>query len=215
MHRSKTPLADKLHVQVDFEVWGREKVRHAGAGATAHIQNTLDLLLFGAMGTNFFVAKGVICKLDTCVWCVIASNVITWWPSSECSWGGNILQALSMVSNDLAENFVQADGDFPIRVVGLEFAQIGDVANVVTLAVFLDILPIHFLAGQAFQFGNGFEHGDAVCPATAEVVDLAATRIRGELLDGSDDIVTMNVVTNLLALIAEDRVRATGNGHFH
>ena len=217
MHPGKVPLTNELHVQVDSEVVGRGKVRRVGAQATAHIQNTPEPIhvVVRGNGNEFHFAMGAIHKLYTGGKRLIASNVITWWPSSECSSGGIILQALSVVGDDLAENFVQADGDFPIRVVGLEFAEIGDVADVVALAIFLAILPIHFFAGHAFEFGNGFEHGDAVFSTAAEVVDLAAVRIRCELLDGSDDIVTMNVVANLLALVAEDRVLATGNGHFH
>jgi len=60
MHRSKTPLTDKLHVQVDSEVAGQGKVRRAGARVTAHIQNTLDPIhvVVRGNGNEFLFRKG-------------------------------------------------------------------------------------------------------------------------------------------------------------
>ena len=49
--------------------------------------------------------------------------------------------ALSMVGNELAKNLVEADRDFPVGIVRLEFGKVRDVADVIALAVFLHIFP--------------------------------------------------------------------------
>ena len=73
----------------------------------------------------------------------------------------------------------------------------------------------NFLPGHLLDFGDGFEHGDAVLAAAAEVVDLAAAGIGGELLDRAHNVMTMNIVADLLALVAENGISAAGNGHLH
>src|SRR5208283_757942 len=120
-----------------------------------------------------------------------------------------------LTGDDLAEDFVEGDGDTPVGIVGLELGEVGDVADVIADAVLIYIFPIKFFAGHLLDFGDGFKNGNTVFAAPAEVVDLAGAGIGSELLDGPDDIVTVDVVAHLFTLIAEDRIRATGNGHFH
>jgi len=115
---------------------------------------------------------------------------------------------VGVVGDDLAENFVEADGDGPVGIVGFEFGEIGDVTDVVAFAILVDILPIELFAGNLLDFGDGFEHGDAVLSPTTHVVDLAGPRISGKFFDGADDVVAVNVVADLLRLVTEDGVGA-------
>src|SRR5208283_554498 len=122
--------------------------------------------------------------------------------------GGGFFSSARLAGDDLAENLVEGDGDTPVGVVGLELGEVGDVADVVADAVLVDILPVHCFAGHFCDLGDGFEDGNAVFAAAAEVVDLAGARIGGKLFDGADDIVAVDVVAHLLALVADDRIRA-------
>src|SRR5208283_3433704 len=88
-----------------------------------------------------------------------------------------------LTGDDLAEDFVEGDGDTPVGIVGLELGEVGDVADVIADAVLIHILPVHFLAGHFCDLGDGFEDGNAVFAAAAEVVDLAGARIGGKLFD--------------------------------
>ena len=83
-----------------------------------------------------------------------------------------------MIGDDLTEDFVEADGDVPVGVVGFELGQVGDVADVVVNPVLADVLPVHFFAGHLLDLGDSFEHGDAVFAAAAEVVDFAGSEER-------------------------------------
>jgi len=56
----------------------------------------------------------------------------------------------------------------------------------VALAVFIDVVPVQFFAGHLFNFGDGFEHGNAVRAASTKVIDFAGrdspqTRLLHEL----------------------------------
>ena len=44
-------------------------------------------------------------------------------------------EPFSVVSDDLTENLVEADGDLPVGVMGLKLGQIGYVADVITNAI--------------------------------------------------------------------------------
>ena len=90
--------------------------------------------------------------------------------------------------------------------MGLEFREIGDVADVVADAVLVDVAPVQFLAGELLSAVDGFDHGDAVLAAATHVVHLPGAGTSGELFDGANDVVAVNVVTDLLALVTEDRV---------
>ena len=99
--------------------------------------------------------------------------------------------------------------------MGFEFAEIGDVADVIAFAIFIHVSPIEFFPGELLDFGNGFEHGDAIFAAATHVVDLAGAGIRGEGFDGSYYIVAVNVVADLLSLVTEDGIFQAVEGGFH
>ena len=111
-----------------------------------------------------------------------------------------------MAGGDFFKNVVEVAGDFPVGVMGLEFREVGDVADVVADAVFLDVAPVELFPRELLRAVDGFDHGDAVLAAATHVVDLPGAGTSGELFDGANDIVAVNVVTDLLALVTEDRV---------
>lgn len=88
--------------------------------------------------------------------------------------------------------------------------EVADVADVVAFAVFVDVFPAHGFAGEGCDFVEGFEDGDAVGPAPADVVDLSAAWVFEEGVHEADDVEAVDVVADLFALVAEDVVLAFG-----
>ncbi len=77
----------------------------------------------------------------------------------------------------------------------------------VALAVLIDVFVVHLLAGQLLDAVERFEDRTRILPPTAEVVDLAAAGVPVDRLDGARDVVAVDVVADLLALVSEDSVR--------
>src|SRR5215470_7806905 len=96
-----------------------------------------------------------------------------------------------------------------------EFGEIGDVADVVALASLFDVTPVQFLPGELLAAIDGFHHRYAVFAPTAHVVNLARPRIGGELLDGANHVVTMDVVANLFALVPKNGIFRAADRAFH
>ncbi len=88
-----------------------------------------------------------------------------------------------------------------------EFGEIRNVADVVALAVFIDVVPVQFFAGHLFNFSDGFEHGNAVRAASAKVIDFARPRVHGKLFYSANYVVTVNIVAHLFTLVAKYRIR--------
>jgi hypothetical protein len=59
-----------------------------------------------------------------------------------------------------------------------------------------------------FEASRRLEQGDAVLPAASQVVDGGEPRVLVERHHCGTDVVGVDVVPNLLALVAEDSVRA-------
>ena len=111
-----------------------------------------------------------------------------------------------LCSNDLFENGIEGAGDAPVRVVRAELGQVGDVADVIAFAGFIYVTIVEFPPGPAFDTINGLEHGNAVFAAAAHIVDLAGAGISCKLLHRPHDIVTVNIVANLFALVAKNGI---------
>jgi hypothetical protein len=58
-------------------------------------------------------------------------------------------------------------------MVRLEFPDVADPPDVVTLSIVTAILPVHFPPGDLLAHGNGLKHGAIGKPAAANVVDLS------------------------------------------
>src|SRR5262252_1040601 len=97
----------------------------------------------------------------------------------------------------------------------LEFSQVRDVANVISLSRFLNITPRQFLAAHLLDALDGFQHRNAVLASAAEVVDLAGPRIRGKFLDCPNHVVAVDVVAHLFAFVAKNGIRAAAERHLY
>jgi len=120
--------------------------------------------------------------------------------------GASASGAEGLAGGDFFKNVIEVVGDFPVGVMGLEFGEIGDVADVVADAVLLDIVPVEFLARELFGAFDGFDHGDTVSAAATHVVDLPGAGTSGKLFDSANYVVAVNVVADLFSFVAEDGV---------
>ncbi len=85
-------------------------------------------------------------------------------------WVGCVNPSLPLLVrfDDLADGFLQADRDVPVRIVGAHLGEIGDVADVVADAVFLDVLMDLGLSGEFLGDSKRFPDGAGVGAAAAD-----------------------------------------------
>ena len=95
--------------------------------------------------------------------------------------------------------------DAPLWIMRQYFSQIGNVADVITVSGRIYILVLHRFA-RDFAYGfEGFQDRNGVL-SPAAFVNFCRARGRDEAFDESGNIDAMNVVANLLALIAKNTV---------
>lgn len=58
-------------------------------------------------------------------------------------------------------------------IVRLEFPDVADPPDVVSLSILTAVLPVHFPTGDLLAHGNGFQHGTVRKTAAADVIDHA------------------------------------------
>jgi hypothetical protein len=101
---------------------------------------------------------------------------------------------------DLLEHFAQRH----CGIVDTAFCQITDVAEVVALAVLVDIFVDLFLAANGGGELERFQNAHTVSSAAAQIVGFANPRFFPEFLYKPSDVERVNIVTNQFALVAED-----------
>src|SRR5262245_40614520 len=79
----------------------------------------------------------------------------------------------------------------------------------VAFAVLVDIFEYLFLAADGGGHLESFQDADAVVPPAAQIVSLAQSWGFPEFLDEAGDIVGVDIVADLLSLVAEDSVEAS------
>src|SRR5262245_34206358 len=97
--------------------------------------------------------------------------------------------------------------DLPVRIMTAELPQVGDITNVVADAVGFHIAPIHRASQTIFQQTEAFEDRRTVFASTTQVVDLARPWVGSERFKGSNDIGAMDLIADLLSLVAKDGIR--------
>src|SRR6185436_18532245 len=116
-------------------------------------------------------------------------------------------------SHRFLEDVVERLGEVPGRIVRPHLREVRDVADVVALAVLVDVVVLHRLTGEVLHPLERLENGAGIGPAPAEVVDLPGARVLDERLDEPGDIVRVDVVPHLFAFVAEHVVAAAAEVH--
>jgi len=73
------------------------------------------------------------------------------------------------------------------------------------------ILVFHRFARNIAHRFKGFEYGDRISSASAEIIDLCYARRRDETINKSCNVLTMNVITNLFSFVAKDPISSLFN----
>ena len=94
----------------------------------------------------------------------------------------------------------------------LEFPDIGNPPNVIADAIPFRIRPIKPASGNILAKGYRFQHRTIAEAPTPNVVDFATAWRLKKMIERRDQIGTMDVVSNLLASIAKDRIRPSKRG---
>src|SRR5690606_23236638 len=116
---------------------------------------------------------------------------------------------------NLLEDRADVVADRPVRIVFAEPASIGNPPDVVAGAVLLAVGPVELLASDLLADLDRFEHRAVAVAPAAHVVDLARARGLEELPERRDQIGAMDVVPDLLSLVAEYRIGRAGRGALH
>ena len=74
---------------------------------------------------------------------------------------------------DFTEDRQTVKLQFVPGIVRLEFSDVADPPDVVSLSVFTAVLPVHFPTGDLLAHGNSFQHGAVGKSAAADVIDHA------------------------------------------
>lgn len=106
-------------------------------------------------------------------------------------------------------------GVVPVRVMRLEFFRVADIPDVVANPILIRVRHVHLPFGQLLDQRNRFNHRAVAVSTPARVVDLAASRVLMKVPEHFDQIRRVNVVSNLLPLIAVDRVLVAGQRTLH
>src|SRR4030095_2458707 len=109
---------------------------------------------------------------------------------------------------ELPEDVVQGAGDLPVRIVGPQPTEVADVGDVIAEPTGLYVFHGESLAGEVLAALDRLEDRDAVGATAAEIVDGGRSRRLVELQNRRADVVRVEVVTDLLALVAVDAVDA-------
>src|SRR5262245_57711829 len=84
--------------------------------------------------------------------------------------------------------------------------QIADVTDVVAFAVLINVFENLLFAAHRCSHLEGLQDADAVIPPPAQIIGFTDPWRLPEFLDESGDILGMDVVADLLPLVAEDPV---------
>lgn len=121
--------------------------------------------------------------------------------------GGHALP-LTLCFDNLLHGLFERYGDVPFRVVGAHFVEVGDVADVIADAVFIDVMVDLRFVGEIFGEFEGFPDRAGVGASTTNVIDFTDAGCFEEFLNEAGDVVGVDVVADLFAFVAEDFVFA-------
>src|SRR5438105_9759917 len=121
--------------------------------------------------------------------------------------GGLRLADQGGCQGDLLDRLADRDLDLPTRIVGAETAEVADVADVVAAPWLVHVFRLERPSEQLLEPPRSLEDRNAVRAAAAEVVDGRDARLLVEGQHRGADVIRVDVVADLLALVAEDSVR--------
>ena len=99
--------------------------------------------------------------------------------------------------------------------MALKTGDIADPPNVVPTAVVVHILGLHLISGNLLAQIDRLDHGAVAVSSTTHVVDFTASGAFVEVMEGTDQVGTVNIVPDLFAFVAKHRIGRLGDRAFH
>src|ERR1700731_1037180 len=103
----------------------------------------------------------------------------------------------------------------PARIMRLEFADIAYPPDMIAYPVVLRIKVVHFFPCNLFAAGNGFQHRTVAMPSPACIVYLPRPRLLIKLPEHAHQVIAVDIVPDLLALVSENGIGITRDRAFH
>lgn len=116
---------------------------------------------------------------------------------------------------NLLENRTHIMQLLPNRIVIAKLLGVADPSNVVPSAIALYILPFELVARNALAQIDCLKHGSVAHPAAADIVHFLGPRSSKVGIKTVDEVGGMDVIADLLALVAINLIRSVGRYAAH
>src|ERR1700730_3925861 len=116
--------------------------------------------------------------------------------------------------DDLGQDCFDVVAIPPPWVVRLKPPDIRNPPDVIPCPSLAGVRPVHRPAGQPLAYRDGFQHRAIGVATTPNIINRAGPRILNKVPEGIDKVPGMDVVANLLALVAKHLVWQPGDGAF-
>jgi hypothetical protein len=116
---------------------------------------------------------------------------------------------------NLLENCLQIEAVSPLWIVALELGHTADPPDVISNPIVLYVLPVQLAPADFLTSLNRLQHRAAGMSSSTDVINLSRTRRFEEFPKRIDEVVAVDVVTHLLALVPKDAVGQAVGGAFH
>src|SRR5215510_1095874 len=100
-------------------------------------------------------------------------------------------------------------------IMRLEFPDVTDPPDVIANAIGGNVFPFKLLSRDFLADGDRFQHRTVGKPAAADIIDFARSWGLKTPVKGAHEVRAMHVVAYLLAFIAKDLVRSSGEDAAH
>ena len=111
---------------------------------------------------------------------------------------------------DFFHDFLQAVLKFPAGVMGLKLPHVADPPDVVADPVFIYIFGVKFSTAYSFAQRNCLEYRNIGKPTPSDIIDLTSAWIFKEMVKRVHQIMGMNIITYLFALVTINTIFTTG-----
>src|SRR5947209_13214858 len=118
-------------------------------------------------------------------------------------------------AEDLLQNFPQSEAKLPLRIMRLKFPHIADPPDVIPDAIALLKMPGEFAPADFFTKRNRFQHRAIAKAPAAHVINFRYARLMNEGSKRFHQIVAVNVIAHLFALITEDAIGPADDATLH
>ncbi len=116
---------------------------------------------------------------------------------------------------DLTKDIMNCPREMPGREMSTKLGDITDPPDMVTNTIGFHVTSLKLFAGNGFAHLDGFKYRAVAEAGAADIVDFTAPWILEKMVKGIHQIVTVDVVSHLLAPVAVDAIFGSHDRTFH